>query len=533
MKNTIKENYCDRFIEITECAVKETMNYLKSLKEEELEKSKIFFDSYQTYCIINEGSPEEGSMGYETLELYTISIYSIRDLLIKYLTSEKNTHTVKELVEMGSYTDTEASILNPQFTLFGFTFRIILEEMFKTEDINQIQKLNEISFDIELFNCIISEITDFAVKDELECEYYYFIFGPPLQGKDDFFNEEMQSMITIPNNKKREDLIRKFNFKKGIYGSGKTWEQTHAIMGCSGWISGKIRIKTPNFDDNGSVLKEVKLPSPKYIQEAFNLLSENIDIHFVSIPSNYNLYSIYIYPESDKVRYALERLGRRSFPKWLEEVVFFPIGEEKFMLDETNLFFIRGYPEMRMKLSKTSIEELIFTRYINLITISNSMNVILEACIILETLLTTEPKELGFQLRVKLAVLLGEDYKQKKFIQDVTKIIYEIRSDIVHNGGHKSEKKSRKLGGLIRTSKLSKQLVKLLLLRLITVEEGKLSIIKRDELVTQLDNYMIGEKTEINSNVYFEKRRKEFFASILVDQQLSILLNKHTNGEKN
>lgn len=533
MRKVLKEIYCNRFIEITENAIKKTINNIKTFKEDELDKSNIFLESHQILCSFEEGSPEEQKTNYSSRDIYSLSYHSIKELISKYLTSEDNTQEIEELEEIGGYTRNDMTTLNPQVTLFGFTFITILEKMFRTEENNLIRKINEMSFDKKLFDEVISEITDFAVKDEVECTYYYFIYGPLLKGNDSFFDENVQSRIIIPNNTKREELIEFFRFRSGVvYGSGKAWEQIHAIMGCSGWITGKVRLKTPEMDINTEpVIEDLQLPSPRFVQEAFNLLVENIDVHFVSIPNEYNLYSVNIYPGPERISYGISLWGGRSYPRWMESTFFFPRKNQTLVLDENNLFFIQRYPEFRLKQSRNSIEDLIFNRFMDMITTSNSKNVILESCIIFETLLTTETKELGFQLRVKLAILLGMNFQQKRFIQEVVKRIYDIRSDIVHNGGHKAEKLAKKLGGLRLAANLSKKLVKLLLLRMISIEEERFDIISRDNLVTQLDNYMIGERTEINSNIYFEKQQKEFISNMIDEQKLSSIVDKHFNSK--
>ena len=69
--------------------------------------------------------------------------------------------------------------------------------------------------------------------------------------------------------------------------------------------------------------------------------------------------------------------------------------------------------------------------------------------IIFEILFLNEGNaELKYRLSVRAALLLGENYEEKKYIYELFKLSYNIRSDIVHTGfvSPKKENKLKELG---------------------------------------------------------------------------------------
>ncbi|MHA1800443.1 MAG: hypothetical protein ACTSWJ_01745, partial [Candidatus Heimdallarchaeaceae archaeon] len=141
--------------------------------------------------------------------------------------------------------------------------------------------------------------------------------------------------------------------------------------------------------------------------------------------------------------------------------------------------------------------------------------------------------ELGFQLRVRLAIILAKSKPEKKFIQEIVKILYDARSRIVHSGGHEESKRVKNLGGITKLAELIKRMVRLFLLRTLVVKDNDFNMIKRDHLEEILDDSMIGEKTEISSNKYFDKQLEEFYSDIKRDSQLTNLLEKYQKTNEN
>ena len=66
--------------------------------------------------------------------------------------------------------------------------------------------------------------------------------------------------------------------------------------------------------------------------------------------------------------------------------------------------------------------------------------------------------ELKYRLSVRAALLLGKNYKEKKYIFELFKLSYDIRSSIVHDGivSSQNERKLKKLG--INLNELYKKL---------------------------------------------------------------------------
>jgi len=92
--------------------------------------------------------------------------------------------------------------------------------------------------------------------------------------------------------------------------------------------------------------------------------------------------------------------------------------------------------------------------------------------------------------------------------------LYKIRSDIVHNGGIKSEKYAGKLGGLQNAAIISKKMVKLIILRILIVTENQFKIVPRDKLTSLLDKLMLGLDVKLPDNPYFTCLSAAFFEEI-------------------
>ena len=57
-------------------------------------------------------------------------------------------------------------------------------------------------------------------------------------------------------------------------------------------------------------------------------------------------------------------------------------------------------------------------------------------------------------------------------------------------------------------------MVKLLLLRILIVNEDSIDILTRDELTSRLDDLMIGEAAEIPKTQYFADKMEGFFSEL-------------------
>lgn len=480
-------------------------------------------DVYQTHCKIEEGEHDTGWSSFSIVDIYTLSHEEIRHFVNIYLNNDQNEASIIKLVEIGVIPDLEFFRLNPHMTLFGFIiFRFIQKQFLAQENEGIINVLERLVFDKTFFETSFTETTNYIVEDFVQLEYYYFIYGIRISEKLAVFDEKREEKILRCDNEFREELIKKFRFKNDKFTGTEKWmENVNWILECSSVIYGKLHLDISMIrekKDNYGVLEPEKkdLLVPIYLEEAFFLLGYDKPlVHFASVmPTNYFGYiEIHVNPRG--VHYSLGNHPRLQYPSWMNQAMreyraFF--GEVKeFILSSDNLKFLKLYPEFRFKLKKNSVERLVLNRFNRLMDLSNPMDIILESCIIFEAITTSEPKEIGYQLRFKLAWLLTKKYENKEIVMEIAKILYKIRSDIVHNGGIKSKKYAGKLGGLQNAAAISKKMVKLIILRILIVTENQFIIMPRDELTSMLDKLMLGLDVKLPDNPYFTCLSAAFF----------------------
>lgn len=483
-------------------------------------------DVYQTHCKIEEGEPDSGSYSFSVVDIYTLSHEEIKHFIDIYLKDEQNETNIMKLVDMGVIRDSVSFQLKPYATLFGFIiYQYIQNQFIAQENEGIIDVLQRLDFDKTIFESFFTETMKYMVEDFVQLEYYYFIYGIRVSEKLAIFDDKRGEKVLRCDNKFREDMIKKFSFKRDKFtGIESLMEKVDWIVKCSSVICGtfnldKKRIKEDNKNFGILKYKETNLLVPIYLEEAFFLLGYDKPlVHFVSlIPKNYFGYiEFYVNPRG--LHYSLGGIPGLRCPSWMNQTMreyrnsFGKV--EDFLLSQDNLMFLRLYPEFRFNLRENSVERLVLNRFHRLMDLSNPLDIILESCIIFESITTSEPKEIGYQLRIKLAWLLAKKYENKEIIVKIVKILYKIRSDIVHNGGIKSEKYAKKLGGLHDAADISRRMVKLLIIRILIVTENQFKIIPRDELTSILDKLMLGLDIKLPDNPYFTCLSAAFFEEI-------------------
>ncbi len=516
--------------QIVEDFIIHTITYLKTLDEKELKKQSISFNTYRIQCKIEEGSPETNQMSWTYPEVYSLSYLSIRNLLSQYIVNKNNHENLQNLEKIKAIRKNEFQLLNPDNTLFGFIITRYFEELYKTKSKNLIDTIKSVDYDNVLFKVIFNEVLRYEMKNEVEVDFYYIITGSTLKGRDVLFTSKPKSQLVVPDNIKREKLIDKFRFRGAtLWGFGYTKNHIDSLLFCSGWISGNLKIKKPAIKKGNSTLeglstledlklKNTNLFSNLHIEEALCLLSgEKIDVKYVSFQNenHFRQFSIDVTPYG--VFYS-SGTGFLTYPYWMSRdhsQTSKLRNKEIFEIDDSRLHFLQLYPLFRSKIQKESNEDIVLTRFMRLIKFSDPKDSILESCIIFEMLITSDPKELGFQLRTKLPWLLALNDEEKKIIQNIVKRIYDIRSNIVHEGGIKVKNIAKKrFGGAKQASNIAKKMVRLIILRILKVNENKMEITPRKELVNLLDDLLLGIERDLPLNLYFIRESKLFFDEI-------------------
>ncbi len=507
-----------------------TITYLKTLDEKELKKLDISFDSYRVRCKIVEGNPETDHIMWSYPKVYSLSYTSIRSLLSQYFVNKSNHVDLQKLEKIKAIRKNEIQFLNPNNTLFGFIITRYFEELYKTDSKNLIDTIKNVDYDNALFKEIFHEVLRFEMKNEVEVDFYYIITGSIITGSDVLFTSKPKSQLVIPDNIKREKLIDTFRFRDAnVWGFKPTKNNIDSLLFCSGWISGNLRIKKPAKNRENLTLeslppiedlklKNTDLFSNLHIEEAFCLLSgEKFDVKYVSFQNenHFGQFSIDVTPYG---AFYSSGTGFLTYPYWMtrgHDQTIKLRNNEIFEMDDNRLRFLQLYPLFRSKIQKESNEDIVLTRFMRLIKFSDPKDSILESCIIFEMLITSDPRELGFQLRTKLPWLLALNDEEKNIIRNIVRRIYDIRSNIVHEGGIKVENIAKKrFGGAKQASNIAKKMVRLIILRILKVTENKMEITPRKELVNLLDDLLLGIARNLSLNIYFIRESKLFFDEI-------------------
>jgi len=525
--------------EILRTLVKETIlnliNFLKSLDEKQIKNTLVNYNPYRVIYEIEEGFPRSASYRTSLADSYSLSRNLISKMLGTYISSTEFRNTRKQLIGIHALMNGKNELLEPMLDLFSFCVIIIMEKLFTSETFHVAKNIKKVQFDETIFKTVFDSMMKNWARGKIGCKYYYVIRGPFIMNKNFKYNETLDNYFIIPDNSEIEKFIESFRFSRTFHhGLAQIGVLIYNLGRSSAWIKGNYKVTYPDLGSEGIyVTKEKNLVPPEYIREAFYLLTgEKVEVEFVSIPNEYDLRNLTIYPRHDGLHHTIGFYREPFYPSWMERS-FSLFNESIIDLDEEEISFIQFYPLFRMTIEQKSIEKLVFDRFTRLMQFGDPKDIIIESFIIFETLLTSEAKELGFQLRVKLAIILAKSKPEKKFIQEIVKILYDARSRIVHSGGHEESKRVKNLGGITKLAELIKRMVRLFLLRTLVVKDNDFNLIKRDHLEEILDDFMIGEKTEISSNKYFDKQLEEFYSDIKRDSQLNNLLEKYQKTDEN
>lgn len=485
--------------------------------------NRSLLESYRTELKFIKGSPEEGSFSSTSVETYTISHDTIRNLFSIMENEEIWTKLYKKLEELQLYN--EFHKWNPLFSIFGFIILRYYQQTSETDDKEGFD-LSQLEFDVKIFNNIFNGIMSYLVKNEVEIDFIYIIGGVKFEGNDFNYDISYNKHFIIPNNQKREELSKLLRNKYSEYwGYGATWTQFNWLSDCTAWIQGKVKIITPEFVKSVKLenryLKDVDLFPPSYLKEALNLLGYNnaiVEFFSTSVEDIKDNYQFSISPEGVFPNYSAG--NSPQYPQWMNEHFYFksPRTEDDiFHLNDFNIQFLRMYPSFRSKIASNTFESMIINRFNRLMDYYDNNDIILESMIIFESIVTQDNKELGYQLKIKMAWLLANNLKQRRVISDIIKGLYVVRSDIVHNGGLEAEKKAKKqkLGGLQQASQISKLLARLVILRLLKLKANNLELISRTEVTKKLEDLMFGENVVITNSEYYDALSPKILQKII------------------
>ncbi len=259
-----------------------------------------------------------------------------------------------------------------------------------------------------------------------------------------------------------------------------------------------------------------RLIDPYYIEEAFLLLGfQNVEVRLLILPETrvYRDFSINYYGGYSTMT---EGMGRSSFPEWtkIRNLNFQP--NTVFRLNDENIWFLRNYPKSRKQLKSDDPITLSIIKYFRAIKTKNLNDAILDSVIGLETLLANRYTGISFQFRTNLALLIGQSYSDRVLIDKLGRILYFLRSNIVHGGGvgNEFEANISKLGPRNKVKNIFLFTLQIVLFRFLKIDDNHMSFYSRDSIIEELEKARLGESMEIQSNSYYQRFYKDFLNSL-------------------
>lgn len=509
---------------IARAFLKDIFAYIKDLPSDWSDNllGDSLYISYRTWYELTKGSPEEGSHTGTYPNTYVISSEVLRQVFQLKLKEKQWLDRFAVLEKIGIFKMNEFHLLNPTFSIFGFLISRCLQTL--TETTKKELTFNEISFNEELFSQTFNDILQFLIDDEIEIECYYIIWGLNIQGDDFLYDVSHDKWFIVPTNEKRAQLSKSLRLQYSDYwGQAYVHDRLSWTMSCNAWISGKVRLKKPSDKFPQSIeehlLKEVDLFPPSYLQEALNLLGfETARVEFFSI-TNENVYGDYrLYPMSKGVSWGHSSVGSLQYPEWMSRSSYtmFHSKPPIFVSNDHAIRFLQMYPAFRSQLKPNSHEVMIINRFSRIMHYTDWNDIIVEAIVIFESILTEDITELSYQLRIKMAQLLCQNLEERQFIHDLLKDLYRIRSIIVHKGGIgiEKDKTTKKLGGLSLAASMTKDLVRLTILRLLYLKANTLHFIPHKEIAKKLTKIMLGGNLMITNSTYYDLLAPEIIKTI-------------------
>lgn len=288
---------------------------------------------------------------------------------------------------------------------------------------------------------------------------------------------------------------------------------------CKQWIKIPIKISSERlgknvFLDGYSVLKremETNLLNEHYLEEAFSLLSdENIKTpmlyyhnQFLLRPFDINLsnYKLQIIMNSDK--YFMTQNPQEAI-----KIRF--LNHPKMLFERDALDFVVSYHNSIISNNLSNTDITIHERLNNGIKSLSINDKIIDITIGIETLLVEGSEQNSLQFRIKIAHLLSISIEHKLLFYEVAKLIYSVRSHLVHEGGVELNKKLKKIGGRENFELILNHITKLIILRLIVYSNNKNKLISHNELKQYHEQLLLGFNIPIEEHEFYRSRFKKF-----------------------
>jgi len=488
-----------------------TINCLKEfLKDFNLlpdKEEKIETDSYWVSLEIHDSKTLSFPVSY------TIEYSFLLTEFTKIITDSKFNDLHSKLNEYELY-NPQKNLLNPQFSLFGSLAVSYIRIMIEHAEGEKIESKFPIGFNADIFDKCWNSIKPWLLKEPIPLKFKYIILNSVFTETSFFLDSKEKYKFVTPNTDDRVNLVNELKIEPSPFeGHHKLTSRIGSIANSGGWIEGIIEI-THEMLEKGFC--DIDLMHPLHIEEAFTLLGyPNVNVGFIPINTPYYYFKINVQPPIDGLNGVVIRSPATQYPPILE-LATFPLIKDTIDLNPEEKEFLSIYLNLRGKVPSDSLETISFSRLLRALRSNIVSDIILETVIGIESLVVAEDRDLSLQFRLNTSWLIGKNPQDRIKIDKFCKILYGIRSKIVHQGGKRSTimKETKKIGGLKKAKELSTDLLRLIILRILLTRDDKMLFIKKDKLKEILANVRLGKKLKIQANKIYNDLYKKFIIKL-------------------
>jgi hypothetical protein len=471
-----------------------------------LQNSEKLVQKWFKYLIVDQVSPNGDSFSSGIRYQYNFQSYTLRMLISKVIQDSRF---------QANFVCLEKEQWLPKFALYfrnplryRFTSLIIalILDFFSFET-GYVTVSNLKSWNFKILpkqNQQIATVVDYLLGDYVEIEVYYFIFGIELKKIPEMFDPELQ--ITIEKILPQEIEVLTKKLKIGVPfedSSSKLWNLSPSFF----IISRKLKINRDKFQEKNKlhVFKELSIYPANHLEQAFHLLGcSETKIKGYSQTNPFELwnYDFDFLPDG-----FVQHYGTRNLKEWdFSDIKTLRSMKNTLECTSDVLLFLKEFPKALLNLSQLSLLSNIFHRHRRLHSATFFYDIILESMIILDAVLIEGKQQLGYQIRMKAPWLLSENPSDRLIWKNIVKLLYGIRSQIVHEASTSSGgKKIKKFGDYRTAASYAREIVRGILLQIIQIGSGEVILKDIKQLRTELEHAGLGIKLKISPSSLFQQ----------------------------
>ena len=376
---------------------------------------------------------------------------------------------------------------------------------------NELDEIYEIKEDLVLLRDIYDQSILYLKGDIWKFTLIYPIFNMSLELPDNLkINDDVLLIKGTDENK--NNLSETLNFS---YFHNSDFQHLGWLIQCDSWFISEIEFRRPKNLTFGQIGRSMVSETikgfvhPKYYEEIFYLLG------YTAI--RVDLFSqldelITINPSIMKNRLGILGYNRILDHQQIGGFVSLPTKGKTMLLDEFTLNMLQNYPEFRVSPKKRKIS-LALNRFYNIHKYNDSEDVILDAVIAMESLVTSSTQDLTLQFALKISSLISETSQERKSFFKLLKELYHVRSKIVHQAGHNLRKELKYFSNINELAIFSHMTLRLLLLRLLYCEKSSITD-QTNKLKDIGSELILNEPFSLKETDYSEQIRRQFLKTI-------------------